>query len=146
MLCSTEFWNDWHDDGASLPQAASRTYNRCESKKLFLQVKWNWNSQGITCGFELWKRRNFYLYLFRACSLVSSFEGSRLPVSRFTFETGFFNNSLPTLTRLFRFSFVEVSTVDTVPLNVSSCKSSVILRQQLELWLSRDVHFLYLIA
>lgn len=156
ILCfAWEFWSDWHDGGASLPQVALRTYKRWESEKFCPLIRAaQYHYIGFsTCKMKFtWSGKHIWLwvmekdmYLFRACSLVSSFEGSKLPVSRFTLETGFFNNSSPTLTRLFRFSFVEVSTVDTVPLNVSSCKSSVILCWQQELWLSRDEHFFYLI-
>ncbi|KAJ0024505.1 hypothetical protein Pint_08831 [Pistacia integerrima] len=58
--------------------------------------------------------------LLRASSLVSFSMGSDFPVSKFTLETGFFNNSSATFDRLFKFCTVEISTEDKSPFSVSS--------------------------
>lgn len=70
---------------------------------------------------EIYNHTIFQLkYLIRACSLDSFAVGSKTPVSRFTFATGFFSKSSPIFTRPSKFSFVETSTDDIVPRNVSS--------------------------
>lgn len=61
-------------------------------------------------------------YLFRASALVVPWAiGSDKPVSRFSLETGFFNNFSPIRTRFSKFSFVAMSTDESFPVNVSSC-------------------------
>lgn len=82
------------------------------------------NSSLVTkCALELGIIQG--IYLVRASSLVPlSFMASYFPVLRFTIETGFFNNPLPTLKRFSRFSFVDISVEETAPLNVSSYHSS----------------------
>ncbi|RWR84139.1 hypothetical protein CKAN_01292800 [Cinnamomum micranthum f. kanehirae] len=55
-------------------------------------------------GLKLMSRKGFVFYLLRACSLVPSFStGSNIPVSKFTLETGFFNNPSPIFTRFSKF-------------------------------------------
>ncbi|KAL5976585.1 hypothetical protein ACLOJK_020918 [Asimina triloba] len=69
----------------------------------------------------------------RTCSFVPSFgTASKMPFSKFTRETGFFNNLSPIFTRSSKFSLVATSTDVTVPLNVSSCIPSFQLSEYID--------------
>ena len=89
------------------------------------------------------------LYFMRASSFVNLLAGSKTPVSRFTLDTGFFNNPSPTFTRFSKFSLVAISTDASVPVNVSSCIFSTSINYfitqvniyELEIYLNSEIIF-----
>ena len=63
----------------------------------------------------------FLTYFLRASALVAPLPfGSKRPVSKLTLDTGFFNSLSPICSNFSRFSFVAISTEESVPVNVSS--------------------------